>query len=62
MTVLETTIVVLFFCILTGSGVYIVFRHRKCNCKKLNIFGKKPTNDNYQNWDGSNPDMPTLTI
>ena len=62
MSGLETAIVILFFCILIGTGIHIVFKHRKCSCKKLNIFGKKPTNDNYQNWDGSNPDMPVLVI
>ena len=62
MSVLEITIVVLFFGFLIGFGIYILLKNRKCNCKQLNIFGNTPTKDNYQNWDDSNPDMPVLTI
>jgi hypothetical protein len=60
MSALEITIIIMFFTILFGSLIYIFFKNKKCN--KLNIFGKKPTNDNYQNWDGSNHDMPIITI
>jgi len=47
-------IVTIFFLLLIGSGYYI-FKNKKCDCKKLNIFGKKMESEttNYQNWDGS---------
>lgn len=62
MSPVETTIVISFFTIFIGSGIYIFLKNKKCKCNKLNVFGNKPANDNYQNWDGSNPDMPVLVI
>tara|TARA_B100000902_G_scaffold365904_1_gene387241 strand:- start:615 stop:803 length:189 start_codon:yes stop_codon:yes gene_type:complete len=62
MSVVEIVIVISFFTILIGSGIYIFFKNEKCKCDKLNVFGNKPANDTYQNWDGSNPDMPVLVI
>ena len=54
MSTFEIVIVILFFTILIVSAIYIFLKNKKCECNKLNIFGKKPMNDNYQNWDGTN--------
>jgi hypothetical protein len=58
----EIVIVILFFILLIGSGIYIFFKDKKYKCNKLNIFGKKATNTSYQNWDGRLDDMPELII
>ena len=62
MSVVEISIVISFFTILIGSVMYFFLKNKKCKCDKLNIFGNKPVNNTYQNWDGTNPDMPVLVI
>ena len=62
MSVIEIVIVILFFTILIGSIIYIFLKHNKYKCNKLNFFGKKEAKNDYQNWDGSNPDIPVLVI
>lgn len=62
MSFIEIAIVISFFTILMGSVIYTFFKNKKCKCDKLNVFGNKPSNDNYQNWDGRLDDMPELII
>jgi len=62
MSTFEIVIVILFFTILIGSIIYIFSKNKKYKCNKLNIFGKRESKNEYQNWDGSNPDIPVLVI
>lgn len=62
MSNIDWLIVGIFFGLLLMIIGYYIFKNKKWSDFKCNIFGKKATNNSYQNWDGRLDDMPELII